>query len=94
MNICGMIPPGEDAPNAFEMGYMDAWRIVTQETETIRLPAKCKDCSLKKDCRVCAAMAYTETGSFSMVPEYRCRMAHAYPCQAAKLADEIRSKGE
>ena len=88
MNPCGMIPPREDSPNAFEMGFMEAWRIVTQQTASIRLPAKCKICERKETCKACAAMVYTETGSFTAVPEYRCDMTHAYPAQAVRLAEE------
>ena len=94
MNLCGMIPPDENAPNAFEVGYMDAWKIVTQQTEAIRLPVKCKNCELKDDCKACAAMVYTESGNYSKVPDYRCRMAHAFSEQAARLAEEIRIKGD
>ena len=88
MNMCGMLPP-EDAPNAFETGYMDAWNTVTEKTAVIRLPAACRDCSLRDTCRACAAMVYTESGSFSTVPAYRCRMAHAYAGEALRLAEEI-----
>ena len=90
---CGMIP-NEHAPNVFEIGFMEAWKIVTGQTDTIRLPAACKDCSLKDTCRACAAMVYTESGDYQTVPEYRCRMAHAYPAQFLRLAEEIRSKTE
>ena len=92
MNLCGMIPPGVDAPNAFDIGYMDAWKIVTQQTDSIRLPVKCRDCEIKDTCRACAAMVYTESGDYSKVPDYRCRMAHAYPAQVLRLAAEIKNK--
>ena len=88
LTMCGMIPD-YDAPNVFETGYMNAWKCVTDKAEAIRLPAACSTCSIKDTCRACAAMVYTETGSFNMVPEYRCRMAHAYVGQAVRLADEI-----
>jgi len=88
---CGMIPD-DNAPNVFDIGYMNAWKAVTAETDKIRLPAACRDCSVKNTCKACAAMVYTESGDFHTVPEYRCRMAHAYPGQVMKLADEIKSK--
>ena len=91
MMICGMIPDYE-APNVFETGYMKAWKWVTDKTDSIRLPAACSTCSLIDTCRACAAMVYTETGNFHTVPEYRCRMAHAYPEQVLRLADEITRK--
>ena len=88
LTMCGMIPE-TDAPNAFEIGYMDAWKIVTEKAAAIRLPAACHDCSIKDTCRACAAVVYTESGSFAKVPEYRCRMAHAYKEQALRVAKEI-----
>ena len=90
---CGMIPD-EHAPNVFKIGYMDAWKIVTEKADAIRLPAACRDCSLKDTCKACAAMAYTESGDYQTIPEYRCRMAHAYPAQALHLVEEIKSKLE
>lgn len=90
---CGMIPD-EDAPNVFDIGYMKAWKIVTAKTDEIRLPAACRECDVKDTCKACAAMVYTESGNYHTLPEYRCRMTHAYPWQALKLADEIKSKGE
>ena len=90
---CGMIPD-EQAPNVFEIGYMNAWKIVTEKTSNIRLPAACNTCDIKDTCKACAAMVYTETGNFHTIPEYRCRMAHAYPKQALKLAEEIRKEIE
>ncbi len=90
---CGMIPD-EEAPNVFDVGYMNAWKIVTEKTGKVRLPAACKDCSIKDTCKACAAMVYTESGNFHTVPEYRCRMAHAYLGQAVKLAEEIKTRME
>ena len=90
---CGMIPD-DHAPNVFEVGYMNAWKAVTAKTDEIRLPAACRACELKDTCKACAAMVYTESGSFHTIPEYRCRMAHAYPGQVLKLANEIKTKVE
>ena len=90
---CGMIPD-ENAPNVFRVGFMDAWKTVTNKTDRIRLPAECRSCELKDTCKACAAMVFTESGNYHTVPEYRCRMSHAYPGQAQKLAEEIRIKVE
>lgn len=91
LTMCGMIPEA-NAPNAFELGYMDAWKLVTEKAAAIRLPAACRDCSLKDTCRACAAMVYTESGNYSEIPAYRCRMAHAYAGEVLRLAEEIRNK--
>ena len=91
MVACGMIP-ADHAPNVFDVGYMAAWKTVTEKTDAIRLPAACRSCELKDTCKACAAMVYTESGDYHTVPRYRCRMTHAYPEQVLKLADEIKQK--
>ncbi len=91
--MCGMIPD-ESAPRVFEGDFAEAWERVVRQANVIRLPAACRDCSIKEECKACAAMVYTESGDYAKVPDYRCRMAHAFPAQAAKLAEEIRSKGD
>ncbi len=90
---CGMIPD-DHAPNVFAVGYMEAWKAVTKKADEIRLPATCRSCELKDICKACAAMVYTETGNYHTVPEYRCRMTHAYPGQVLKLAEKIKTKIE
>ncbi len=87
--MCGMIPD-ENAPDAFGGNFRNAWNYVTEKAAAIRLPVPCSTCALADTCKACAAMVYTETGSFSKVPEYRCKMAHAYPGEALRLADELR----
>ena len=89
--MCGMIPE-EHTPNVFEQSFLDAWKQVTAKAAAIHLPAACRECQLKENCIPCAAMAYTETGSYDKVPEYRCRMAHAYAGEALRLAKEIRER--
>lgn len=88
---CGMLPAGE-AADVFEVGFDRAWEMVTEEACAIRLPARCKGCALRDQCRACAAMVLTESGDYSVVPEYRCRMAHAYPQESLRLAEEIRNR--
>lgn len=90
---CGMLP-GDHALNVFEAGFDAAWEQTKKEAAAIRLPARCKNCSLKDQCRACAAMVYTESGDYRKVPEYRCRMAHAYPSACQKLAEEIQHRRE
>ncbi len=91
MLACGMIPD-DNAPNVFDVGFMNAWKTVTAKADEIRLPAACRDCELKDTCKACAAMVYTESGAYHTVPEYRCRMTHAYPSQVLKLTGEIKTK--
>ena len=86
---CGMLPP-EGAPDVFRDGFGRSWEQVTGMCAAIRLPAECKACSLKDQCRACAAMVLTESGGYATVPEYRCRMSHAYLPACREVAEEIR----
>jgi MoaA/NifB/PqqE/SkfB family radical SAM enzyme len=86
---CGMIPDPE-AANVFEQSFESCWEQTRQKIAKIRLPAKCKECSLKEECRACAAMVMTESGNFHTVPKYRCEMAQEYPKAFMRLADELR----
>lgn len=86
---CGMLPSG-DAADVFEVGFDKAWELASGDACSIRLPARCRNCALRDQCRACAAMVLTESGDYSVVPEYRCRMAHAYPEESLRLAEEIR----
>lgn len=84
---CGMLPQG--GVNVFERGFEAAWKEAMAYSDGIRLPARCKDCGIKDTCRACASMVYTESGDFCKVPDYRCKMAHAYPAACKKLEAEI-----
>ena len=88
---CGMLPDGEEQ-NVFTDDFASAWKQAQQTADAIRLPAKCAVCSLRDSCRACAAMVMTETGRFDEVPDYRCRMAHAYPDACRQVEQEIRRK--
>ena len=72
---CGMFPSGGAYP--LEIGFDAAWQQIRQQTDQIRLPAKCSGCAKKPICPVCPAVCVTETGSFSGVPEYLCRHTDA-----------------
>ena len=91
MMPCGMFPT-EGAPNVFQEGFLSAWKKINQQVKEIRLPAACSVCSARDDCRACAAMAYTETGAFDRVPQYRCQMEQAYASACRKLERELRQE--
>ncbi|MBR3819180.1 MAG: radical SAM protein [Clostridia bacterium] len=57
-----------------EYGFNGAWEKVKEFSASIRTPARCEGCRYKNICCVCAAACYTETGDFSAVPAYICRM--------------------
>ena len=48
-----------------------------RRTAAIRLPSECAACDSKDVCRSCAAMIYTETGSYDKKPQYRCDLLRA-----------------
>lgn len=94
MSMCGMIPPQQGFSNIFTDSFLNCWVSVKNSSDQIHLPARCEGCVLRDQCRPCAAICYTETGSYDRVPEYRCRMAHAYPAMSKQLALSILEKSE
>lgn len=75
MMPCGMLT--EPTVSLKDMSFIDTWNVIRNKTAEIRLPVECQSCSHKAVCNVCAAMCYTETGSFSGKPEYICKMVKA-----------------
>ena len=69
---CGMM--NSIASNPFDIGFINSWNIILEETKKIRLYSGCTDCKYKGICSSCAASIYTETGSFDKKPQYLCDM--------------------
>ena len=88
---CGMMVVGGEK-NVFEDGFDAAWTAAVAAAEAVRLSPQCRGCGARDECRACAAMALTETGTFHQVPEYRCRMTKAYPQACHQLAQEIEGR--
>ena len=88
---CGMLSEG-NAPDVFADGFAASWDQVVNAANKIKLPGKCHNCKQKDLCRACAAMVLTETGDYHTVPDYRCRMSHAYPGACALLEREFLKK--
>ena len=88
---CGMFPEG-NAQNVFQIGFEKAWKQVHEDALAIRLPAKCSGCTLRDQCKACAAMVMTESGNFHTVPEYRCKMAKAHGAACRQKGQEILDK--
>lgn len=68
---CGMMPASAAYP--LEVGFNAAWEEIRKKTRQIRIPAECTTCDKRSLCPMCAAMCFTETGAYDMVPEYVCR---------------------
>ena len=68
---CGMMTK----PVAYPLteGFDVAWEKLRKMTAEIRTPAACQSCEYRDVCGVCAAVCYTETGTFDGVPTYVCK---------------------
>ena len=84
---CGMIPDGGLDP--WEVGFDEAWENAKNIVSEITLPVKCAGCGKKDECKACAAMVYTETGTYDKVPQYRCEMTKNYPEACKKVLKEL-----
>lgn len=73
---CGMLESPAVYP--FDSGFLPAWEALKEETAAIRLCPDCVKCTMRDSCMNCAAVIYTETGTFHKKPEYSCRMNQAY----------------
>lgn len=84
---CGMIP--DEGKDPWEVGFDEAWENAKNIVSEIKLPVKCAGCGKKDECRACAAMVYTETGTYDKVPQYRCEMTKNYPEACKKVLKEL-----
>lgn len=76
MSPCGMFTQPGTWP--VEQGFGAAWEQLKEQTAAIRLCPECKACAERETCMNCAAVTFTETGSFSGKPEYMCRLNRSY----------------
>lgn len=83
---CGMLNSPASCP--FEEGFLQAWEKLREMTAKIRLCPDCVTCPEKNTCMNCAAVTYTETGSFDGRPEYMCAMNRAYREALAMYANQ------
>ena len=84
---CGMLPSG--GINPWEVGFKQAWEHTKESVNQIKLPVECAACAKKNICKACAAMVYTETGTYDKVPQYRCEMTNYYPEACKKVLKEL-----
>lgn len=87
MNGCvNMTKPRADI---HELGFAGAWEKVKEYGQTIRVPAKCMECSLRMFCQNCGAIGFHENGTFEKVPQIMCDAAEAL---ARNLAVNVRKR--
>ena len=86
MTPCGMLP--EPATYPVKEGFASAWKALHEMTTQIRLCPDCTTCAEKQTCMNCAAVVYTETGSFDGKPEYMCRLNREYRRYLKEVAEK------
>lgn len=82
---CGMMPEPKEDIRITTFG--NAWKSITEKTDSMSLSGVCNSCPNNKICHPCAAIAYAETGMTSGIPTYMCRVSQ----EMRKIAhDEIK----
>ncbi|MBQ8619630.1 MAG: radical SAM protein [Clostridia bacterium] len=90
MNACvNMIEPRADVR---ELGFAAAWERVKEYAASIRVPAKCRTCTLTRFCQSCAAVGYHENGTFEKEPQIMCVATEAYARSLAKSVRRMEKK--
>ncbi len=84
--LCAMM--NDPSYDVFELGFPAAWERLRERVAAIRLPPECAACDSKDVCRSCAAMVYTETGSYDKKPQYRCDLMRSTPAACRALLKE------
>lgn len=73
MTPCGMMP--EPKVDLKGIGFLNAWKNITELSDSMHLSGICNSCPNMKVCHPCAAIAYAETGKISGIPTYMCKVA-------------------
>lgn len=63
------------AASVFDLGFQQAWEMVSKRFCENTMTEKCSACNLRPVCRTCLACAQLESGSYDSLPEYMCRYA-------------------
>lgn len=86
MTPCGMMTePCADAED-----FETAWQMMRNSRKDILLPTECKNCSLRRECDMCAASSKAETGKYGGLPLFACKKAHEYN----RLCEEFLKQGK
>ena len=84
---CGMMPEPKRDLKALDFG--EAWRLITADTQKLRLSGVCDGCPNRDVCHPCAAIATAETGAANGIPTYMCRtMQHMLRMAREELSTE------
>jgi MoaA/NifB/PqqE/SkfB family radical SAM enzyme len=74
MTPCGLMD--ELSTHPLEKGFVNAWRELEGNCDSLPQCAECKQCSYKKYCMSCPARLKNETGFFDRPPQYLCDLAN------------------
>ena len=74
----------------FDHSLKEAWDIILKDTSQIKVSRKCLECSLKKFCQSCGAIAYHENQTFEKVPDIMCETTYYQVKQMASRINKER----
>lgn len=86
-----MLPCGTmdiEPSDPFADGFRNAWEETKEKVKNIRMPEECTVCSMRDYCGVCAAICKDETGDFSTVPEYVCKLSKTLKDEVIRIYKE------
>ncbi len=84
---CGMMT--EPKSDVVKHGFYQSWLQINKISQELRLSGTCTNCTNQDLCHACAAMAYTETGTYTGIPKFLCETALAMKRQAQKEIKKI-----
>lgn len=76
MHACGMMENFKEYP--FEKDFGECWDNIHKAVLEQTALTPCSECEDRDVCKVCPAIAFSETGSFNEKPEYLCRMTRKW----------------
>ncbi len=59
--------------DAFEFGFTNAWKYLSEEINKIHISSQCVNCKYRSLCCTCAGNALAETGHYDGTSDYLCR---------------------
>ena len=72
MTPCGLLPePREDLVNR---DFLEVWNSLAVASDAVKVSGACDQCTNRRICHPCAAIAYAETGTTEGIPTYKCEM--------------------
>ncbi len=83
---CGLIP--SVSASVTELGFLPAWKQISQEFNTFTMPKGCLSCPDYERCEVCPAVIWAENETFEQVPQYICDKNRHYHTRLAALGAE------